>query len=240
MDVAVSGLGLIVLAPLLVVLCGLIWVEDRHNPLYVAPRVGRFGRTFPMVKLRSMRARADRSGVDSTAQSDPRITRAGAAIRKFKLDELSQLWNVLRGDMSLVGPRPQVERDARLYTEVERRLLDVRPGVTDFASIVFADEGEILEGAADPDLRYNQVIRPWKSRLGLHYVACRTLWLDVRLIAATLVAALSRRRGLAWVAALLGETGADAGLIAVARREAPLAAAAPPGAPEIVRSRPPA
>jgi hypothetical protein len=133
-----------------------------------------------------------------------------------------------------------VERDARLYTVVERRLLDVRPGVTDFASIVFADEGEILEGAADPDLRYNQVIRPWKSRLGLHYVACRTLWLDVRLIAATLVAALSRRRGLAWVAALLGETGADAGLIAVARREAPLAAAAPPGAPEIVRSRPPA
>src|SRR5438874_10913834 len=105
-DMIASGLGLLVVAPLLLAVCGLIWVEDRHNPLYVAPRVGRFGRPFRMVKLRSMRVRADRTGVDSTAKHDPRITRVGAAVRRLKLDELPQLWNVLRGDMSLVGPRP--------------------------------------------------------------------------------------------------------------------------------------
>jgi len=124
-----------------------------------------------------------------------------------------------------------------LYTAVERGLLAARPGITDFSSIVFADEGEILEGAADPDLRYNQLIRPWKSRLGLHYVARRTLWLDLRLVAATLLHAVARRRALTWVAALLAETGADPRLIGVARRDAPLVAAPPPGARETVSSR---
>ena len=238
-DMIVSGLGLLVVAPLLLATGALIWAEDRHNPLYIAPRVGRLGRPFRMVKLRSMRVRADRTGVDSTAKHDPRITRVGAAVRRLKLDELPQLWNVLRGDMSLVGPRPNVERDVRLYTAVERHLLDVRPGITDFASIVFADEGDILDGAADPDLRYNQVIRPWKSRLGLHYVACRTLWLDLRLVLATLVSALSRRSALAWVAGMLAKTGAPPELVAVARRDGPLAAAPPPGAAAIVQSRVP-
>ena len=102
----------------------LIWLEDRHGPLYLAPRVGSGGRTFQMIKLRSMVVRADRSGVDSTAKSDRRITRVGAWIRRFKLDELSQLWNVLRGDMSLVGPRPQVHRDVALYTAAERGYVD--------------------------------------------------------------------------------------------------------------------
>src|SRR5258706_5403767 len=156
-----------------------------------------------MVKLRAMVVRADRTGVDSTAQGDPRITRVGRVLRRFKLDECTQLWNVLRGDMSIVGPRPQVGRDVGLYTAVERHLLDVPPGITDFASIVFADEGAILEGSTDPDLLYNQIIRPWKSRLGLHYIAHRSLWLDIRLVAATVLIALSRRRALAWVAEML-------------------------------------
>lgn len=239
LDVVASGLGLLVCLPVLLGAGALIWLEDRHGPLYAAPRVGRRGRRFQMIKLRSMVVRADRTGVDSTAKSDPRITRVGSVIRRLKLDEVSQLWNVLRGDMSLVGPRPNVERDVRLYTAVERRLLELRPGITDFASIVFADEGEILEGAADPDLRYNQVIRPWKNRLALHYVDRRTLWLDFQLMLATVLQGLSRRRALVWVGAMLEATGADPMLVAVARRAAPLAAAPPPGASVIVRSRTP-
>ena len=192
-----------------------------------------------MVKLRSMVIDADKSGIDSTARGDERITGIGRVIRKFKLDELSQLWNVLIGDMSLVGPRPQVECDVQLYTQFERRLLDVRPGITDFASIVFADEGDILEGAPDPDLRYNRLIRPWKSGLGLHYIASRSFFLDVRLILVTLLNVFSRRRALAVVAVLLERTGAEASLIAVARRNDPLVPAPPPGADEIVRTRVP-
>src|SRR5207302_1398110 len=177
--------------------------------------IGRRGRPFRMVKLRSMVVRADRTGVDSTAQGDPRITRVGRVLRRFKLDECPQLWNVLRGDMSMVGPRPQVERDVRLYTAVERQLLDVPPGITDFASIVFADEGGILEGSPDPDLRYNQVIRPWKSQLGLHYIASHTTWLDIRLILATVLNGISRRRALGWVASMLRGTGAESSLVDV-------------------------
>lgn len=239
-DVAASSVALLLASPFLLIACVAIWLEDRHNPFYVASRVGRAGHPFRMVKLRSMVVRADRTGVDSTAQDDPRITRVGRVLRRFKLDECTQLWNVLRGDMSIVGPRPQVERDVRLYTAVERHLLDVPPGITDFASIVFADEGAILEGSADPDLSYNQLIRPWKSRLGLEYIAHRSLWLDIRLMTATVLVALSRRRALAWVAEMLTETGADPVLTAVARRDAPLAAAAPPGATEVVHCRAPA
>jgi lipopolysaccharide/colanic/teichoic acid biosynthesis glycosyltransferase len=236
-DLAGSLLGLVVMGPVLALFCLLIWLEDRHWPLYVAPRIGLGGRPFRMVKLRSMRPDADKMGVDSTAKSDPRITRVGRVIRRLKLDEFSQLWDVFTGDMSLVGPRPNVARDVALYTPVEWGLLSVRPGITDFASIVFADEGDILEGASDPDLKYNQVIRPWKSRLGLHYIACRTWWLDVRLILATLLNALSRRAALNWVVRLLEETGAAEDLIRVARRQSPLEPAPPPGATEIVQSR---
>jgi len=182
---------------------------------------------------------ADKSRIDSTAKGDERITRIGRVIREFKLDELSQLWNVLIGDMSLVGPRPQVVSDVQLYTQLERRLLDVRPGITDFASIVFADEGDILEGAPDPDLRYNQLIRPWKSRLGLHYIANRGFLLDIRLILVTLLNVFSRCRALSAVAVLLERTGAELSLIVVARRNDPLVPAPPPGAEEIVRTRVP-
>lgn len=238
-DLIAGTLGLLVLSPVLAVCCVLIWLQDRHNPLYIAVRVGRGGRPFRMVKLRSMIVRADRTGIDSTAVGDPRITRLGRVIRKFKLDELGQLWNVMLGHMSLVGPRPQVPRDVALYTTAEKRLLEVRPGITDFASIVFADEGDILAGADDPDLRYNQLIRPWKSRLGLHYVEVNSTLLDIQLVLVTLLNSVSRRRALAWVAAMLEKTGADRRLVEVARRRRPLAAEAPPGAQEIVRSRVP-
>jgi lipopolysaccharide/colanic/teichoic acid biosynthesis glycosyltransferase len=236
-DLIVATFGLLASLPVLAPVCGLIWLQDFHSPFYVAPRVGRGGRLFRMIKLRSMVVRADKTGVDSTAKADPRITPIGRFVRKCKLDEAPQLWNVVRGEMSLVGPRPNVERETRLYTAVEQRLLSVRPGITDFASIVFSDEGDILEGKPDPDIAYNQLIRPWKSRLGLSYIERRNLWVDVRLIGLTILAGLSRRSALEGVAGILAKRGAPAELVKVARREEPLVPTPPPGATEIVTSR---
>lgn len=240
-DVAVAGTALLVLSPLMAAAAVAIWLEDRHHPIYAGRRIGRGGAPFRMVKLRTMVPRADRTGVDSTAADDPRITRVGRVVRALKLDEFLQFWNVLKGEMSLVGPRPQVEREVEIYTGRERRLLSVRPGFTDYATVVFADEAEVLEGREDPDIAYNQLIRPWKSRMALHYLERRSLWLDLRLVAAQNLNALSRRRALDWVARMLEETGADPELTAVARREEPLEPAPPPGAEEIVttRERPP-
>jgi len=237
LDVSLSLIGLTLASPLLVPVILAIWAQDGHSPFYVAPRTGRRARPFRMVKLRSMRVGADRSGVDSTAAGDSRITRVGAFARRYKLDELTQLWNVLKGDMSLVGPRPNVERETRLYTAEEARLLSVRPGITDFASIVFADEGDILEGQRDPDLAYNQLIRPWKSRLGLFYIERRSLVLDLALIALTAVAITSRGAALRGVSRTLAALRAPASLIAIALRQAPLRPFPPPGASEIVMAR---
>ena len=237
-DIVASALGLLLLSPLLVVVAVAIYLQDYHLPFYVATRVGKAERLFRMVKFRSMVVRADASGVDSTAGDDPRITRLGTFIRRFKLDEIPQLWNVFLGEMSLVGPRPNVERETRLYTMDEKRLLTVRPGVTDLASIVFADESDILRGSDDPDLRYNQIIRPWKSRLGLLYVdGRRSVRLDLRILSLTVMAAIDRRAALAGVRRLAQSMGADEALLAVILRISPLPSAAPPGATEIVSNR---
>ncbi len=236
-DIAVSVCGLVFSSPVLLPAILAVWLEDRHSPFYMANRVGKGGRPFRMVKLRSMVVNADKTGVDSTAANDPRITKVGRFVRKYKLDELTQLWNVLKGDMSLVGPRPQVERDVALYTEEERRMLSVRPGITDIASIVFADEGDILEGSEDPDLRYNQVIRPYKSRYALLYIDNRTLVLDMKLIWLTALAILSRKKALDGVVKILEEINADPLLVKVARRSEELQPFPPPGATEIVTQR---
>jgi len=238
LDTVLALTGLVLLSPLLVVLSVAIFLQDFHSPFYIATRVGRAERPFRMVKFRSMVVRADATGVDSTAGDDPRITRLGAFIRRFKLDEVPQLWNVLRGNMSLVGPRPNVERETALYTRDEKRLLGIRPGITDLASIVFADEGEILAGSADPDLRYNQVIRPWKSRLGILYAnAPPRMSLDFRLIWLTVVGAMDRTRALHGAHEIAADLGADRDLLEVVTRRAPLTAAPPPGAHQIVQSR---
>ena len=190
-----------------------------------------------MVKLRSMVINADKSGVDSTAANDRRITPVGHFIRRYKLDEVTQLFNVLLGDMSLVGPRPNVKRETDLYTPEERRLLAVRPGITDFASIVFSDEGEILKGSSDPDIAYNQLIRPGKSVLGLFYIEKRNTWIDLRLIALTVVAILSRQHALAGVQTLVRKLRAPASVIDMASRSKPLVPMPPPGASKIVTER---
>lgn len=237
LDVIVAMVGLIVASPVLLPVMFLVWLQDRHSPFYVANRVGKDDRDFRMVKLRSMIVNADRSGVDSTGAGDRRITPLGHFIRRYKLDELTQLWNVLKGDMSIVGPRPNVRRETDLYTAVERRLLSVRPGITDFASIVFADEGDILADKADPDIAYNQLIRPWKSRLGLFYIDKRSVLLDLRLIWLTAMAIVSRRRALDSVVGLLQQLGAGDDVIRVARRDDVLVPTAPPGADAVVVSR---
>lgn len=191
-----------------------------------------------MVKLRSMTINADKTGVNSTSANDRRITPVGHFIRRIKLDELMQLWNVLKGDMSLVGPRPQAEVDASLYTVVENRMLTVRPGITDMASIVFSDEGDILFGSDDPDLKYNQIIRPWKSRLALLYIERQSFWLDLKLIFLTIMAIISRDRALKVIVNILHDWEVDELLIRMAGRQEPLLAYPPPGASEVVATYP--
>lgn len=197
-DVLASGAGLIVLSPVLLLVVLAIFLEDRHGVLYRGRRIGRGGVPFDMLKFRTMRIDADRVGGTSTPADDPRITRVGAWLRQYKLDELPQLVNVLKGEMSLVGPRPQVAWAVDLYSPEERTLLSVRPGITDYASIRFANEAEILRGSSDPDRAYLELIAPEKIRLGLRYVRTRSLAIDVRIIAATVLAALGRD-GEAWL-----------------------------------------
>lgn len=232
-DIVVAFLGLLVLWPFLLLFMLLVWLQDFCSPFYIAPRALRRGETFNMVKLRSMVKNADKKGGASTAANDRRITWVGKLIRKTKFDEVPQLWNVLIGEMSLVGPRPQVMRDVAFYTEEEYHLFDVRPGITDFASIVFSDEGDILKGSENPDLKYNQVIRPWKSRLGLFYTKHSSLLVDIQVILLTLSALISKRTALTGVQSLLRRLGAPDDLINVAGRTETLEPFPPPGATEI-------
>lgn len=237
LDILISFLGLLAMSPILLIVMLLIWLQDFHSPFYIAPRVGKNERTFKMIKLRSMVVNADKNGVDSTSGNDSRITAVGRFVRKFKLDEFTQLWNVMRGEMSLVGPRPNVKRETDLYTQEEKKLLSVKPGITDISSIVFSDEGDILADKADPDLSYNQLIRPWKSRLGLIYVDRCSVLLDIKLIILTLIAIFSRAKALKGVTVLLNGLNAPRQIIQVAQRETELVPYPPPGTDHIVTSR---
>ncbi len=236
-DVAFAACGLALASPLLAIVALGIYLYDFHNPLYIAIRVGCGGRPFRMIKFRSMVVNADRTGVTSTSAADARVTPVGRFVRKFKLDELVQLWNVLRGDMSFVGPRPNVPSGVAVYTPLERHLLDVAPGITDFASIVFADEGEILRGHSDTDAAYDQLIRPWKSRLGLFYITHRGIWLDLQLIGLTVLAIVSRHAALAKLHAVLQRLSAPEDLARVALRRDTLQPQSPPGADGAMASR---
>jgi len=237
MDILLSILGLFLTSPILLPVMFLVWKQDKHSPFYVAERVGKDFKPFKMVKLRSMIKNADTSGVDSTSVNDMRITPIGQFIRKYKLDELTQLWNVFLGDMSLVGPRPNVRRETDLYTLEERKLLSVKPGVTDFASIVFSDEGEILSDQKDPDVAYNQLIRPGKSRLGLLYLEKRSFKVDTLILYVTFISLVTRRVALDLLTNLLEKLNSPVELISLASRKMPLFPTAPPGLDDIVTSR---
>ena len=236
-DIIASTFGLIIAAPVLLPVMFLVWRQDGHSPFYVAPRVGMDERLFNMVKLRSMVVNADKSGVDSTSSNDMRITPIGHFIRRYKLDEFTQLWNVLKGDMSLVGPRPNVKRETDLYTLEEKKLLSVKPGITDFASIVFSDEGEILKNQVDPDIAYNQLIRPGKGHLGIFYIQNQSLRLDIRLCFLTAVSIMSKERAFAAIQRELINLGAPIYLIKLASRANPLVPSPPLGGTKVVTSR---
>ena len=236
-DILASLFGLMVTSPILLPVMFLVWKEDKRSPFYIAPRSGINGSIFKMVKLRSMAVDADKTGVDSTSGNDMRITSIGHKIRRYKLDEIVQLWNVLKGDMSLVGPRPNVKTETDLYTNVEKELLLIKPGITDFSSIVFSDEGEILEGKDNPDLAYNQLIRPWKSRLGLVYIKNQSFFLYFQLVIFTLVAIISKQKALSWVSKKLSKLNVDEKTVNISKRNLNLYPYPPPGSDQIVSSR---
>lgn len=185
-DLAASSLGLLVCSPLFLVLAVWIKMDSRGPVFYRQIRVGRNGRDFGIFKFRSMRVGSDQKGLITIGGRDPRVTRAGYYIRKYKLDELPQLINVFLGDMSLVGPRPEVRKYVDLYTPQQLHVLDVRPGITDLASIRYRNENELLEQAGDPDKFYVEVVMQDKLRINLEYVARHSFWFDLKLIFMTL------------------------------------------------------
>ena len=236
-DFFLSFFGLIILSPILLIFFILIFLQDFNYPFYIASRVGKNGVPFNMVKFRSMIIDASASGVDSTASDDKRITTIGRIVRKFKIDEIPQLFNVMIGDMSFVGPRPNVESETRMYSKVEQRILSVKPGITDFSSIVFSDEGDILKGSDDPDLKYNQIIRPWKSRLALLYIDNRTLMIDIKIIIWTVLGVFSKKYVLKNITNFLKSKKSDNLLIEVCKRVEEPMAFHPPGFNKIISKR---
>jgi len=184
-DATLAGVGLVILSPVLAFISLRIRTSSPGPILYRGKRVGLNGETFEMLKFRTMVINADQIGGSSTPEDDPRITPVGKMLRRYKLDELPQLINVLRGDMSFVGPRPQVQWAVDLYTPEERQILEVRPGITDEASLKFSNEAEILKGSKDPDKDYIEKIHPEKMRLSLEYVRNRSFSGDLAIIART-------------------------------------------------------
>lgn len=181
-DILLSGLGLVIISPLLLIVA--IWIKlDSPGPIfYRQVRVGLYNKDFRIFKFRSMRIGSDKGSLVTIGGRDPRITRSGYFIRKFKIDELPQLINVLVGDMSLVGPRPEVRHYVNYWTEEQMHVLDVRPGITDPASIKFRNENELLAQAEDPEKYYIEVIMQEKIKLYLDYVKKNSLWYDIKLI----------------------------------------------------------
>ena len=191
-DIVASSLGLIALSPMFLVLA--IWIKtDSKGPVfYRQTRVGKDNRDFRLYKFRSMRPDADKGSLITIGGRDPRVTRSGYYIRKYKLDEFPQLINVLKGDMSLVGPRPEVRKYVDMYTPQQMKVLSVRPGITSLASIRYRNENEILAAADDPDRCYIQQVMPDKLRIDLEYVDNASLANDIRLILSTFKEIIAR------------------------------------------------
>ena len=187
-DILFSGLGLIMLSPFFLIMA--IWIKlDSKGPVfYRGTRVGLNGKLFRIYKFRSMIADAEKNGLTSTSNNDVRVTKVGEYIRKYKLDEFSQLINVFLGDMSLVGPRPEIQKFVDQYSDEEKIILTVRPGITDFASIKFHNEGEIIaaSGIENADEAYAKLIRPEKLKLQMKYVKEYDIFLDIKLILQTI------------------------------------------------------
>ena len=185
-DIIFSIIGLIILSPLFIVLYLLIRIESKGGGFYSQERIGKNGKPFKLYKFRSMRIGSDKMGLITIGEKDNRITKTGFILRKLKLDELPQLWNVFIGDMSLVGPRPEVKKYTCLYTEEQEQVLQVRPGITDWASIKYVDENKILGESKDPDEAYVNLIMPNKIKLNMVYIQHQTLGEYFKIIFTTL------------------------------------------------------
>ncbi|HMR45793.1 MAG TPA: sugar transferase [Bacteroidia bacterium] len=184
-DVVVSLTAIVILLPLLLLIALWIKADSRGNVLYKQIRVGKGGKDFGILKFRTMRPDSDSKGLLTVGGHDPRITKAGYILRKYKLDELPQLFNVLAGEMSLVGPRPEVRKYVSCYSAEQLKVLNVKPGITDYASIHYSNENEILAQSADPEQTYVQEIMPHKLALNLKYIQEAGIITDLKIIAGT-------------------------------------------------------
>ncbi len=189
-DLIFSLLGAVILSPLFIVLIAAIKFNSKGPSLYIQKRVGLNGRDFDLYKFRTMAVDSDKRGLLTVGGRDPRITSIGYYLRKFKLDELPQLINVLKGDMSFVGPRPEVRKYVALYNEKQEQVLSVRPGITDVASIKYKNENEILQGHEDPEEYYIRKIMPDKIEMNLEYLNDRSFLKDIKVILQTFYALL--------------------------------------------------
>jgi lipopolysaccharide/colanic/teichoic acid biosynthesis glycosyltransferase len=186
-DIMAAILGLLILLPFGLVVALVLVLDSRGPVFFLQQRIGKGGRPFFLFKLRTMYVGADKGTAITVGNRDPRITRIGYYLRKFKIDEFPQLINVLKGEMSFVGPRPEVKKFVDLYTPEQKRVLEVMPGMTDYASILFRNENELLTGKSDPIAFYIEYIMPKKLELNLKYVNTNNLWLDLKIIFRTLV-----------------------------------------------------
>lgn len=225
---------IIILLPFFLILTVLIFLNDFKSPFYIAQRVGKDGVLFKMIKFRSMRYDPNLANVVSTSDTDTRITFIGRYIRKYKLDELSQLYNVVVGNMSIVGPRPNVKVEVDLYTKAERVILTVKPGITDFASIIFSDLNQILSKSKDPNTDYNQLVRPWKSRLALFYINHSSFKIDIKIIVLTLIGIFSRKMALQGLTSIFERLGAPKDMVDICTVNKVLIPIPPPGSDYIV------
>jgi len=194
LDILVAVTGLVLFAPVMIVVAVLVRVQSRGPAIYAAARIGRGGRAFRMFKFRSMVVDADRHGPLVTAGGDPRITPLGRYLRRTKLDELPSLWNVLVGDMSVVGPRPENPRCAALYNDAQRRVLSVRPGLTSPATMKYRNEETLLAGVPDLDAAYADIMQD-KLRIEIDYLDRRTVLTDVAVLLQTIRSLLRSPRG---------------------------------------------
>lgn len=218
-DILLSLTGLVILFLPLSIAAFLVWMQDGHSPFYLSERVSDKSKSFKMYKIRSMIVRADILGLEYSGSNDYRITRLGSYLRKYKIDELPQLLNILKNEMSFVGPRPRTPNEVKSFSCEEWRILSVRPGLTDIASIVFSDEDQILKDREDPKLYHDTFIKPRKNRLSIFYVDHHTFQLDLIIIILTILNIFSRKLSLKALECLLKQINADDSIISIARHD---------------------
>lgn len=191
-DLTVSLISLIILSPVFLIIMLLLWLDSKGPVFYLQKRVGLNHHEFDLFKFRTMRVGSDKLGLLTVGNRDNRITRIGYYLRKYKADELPQLLNILKGDMSFVGPRPEVGKYVAMYTPTQRRVLSIKPGITDWASIRYIDENQLLAASENPEVLYVQTIMPSKVDYNLNYIDHNNLWIDLKIITLTLLKVVSR------------------------------------------------